>query len=73
MAKKKKRRPTSEAALDLANLRKLKRLTKRVYRGLESMERYILRMAGGKKRQGQPSDDDLEVVRDFYEDEPEEV
>ena len=43
MAKQKKRR--SEPAFNLAALRKVKRLTKRVVAGLEEMERYLMKLA----------------------------
>jgi len=38
------KRKLTQAQFDLAALRKLKRLTKRVYTGLQEMERHILRM-----------------------------
>ncbi len=66
MAKKKRRAPT-EARLDLENIRKLKRLTKRVHKGLEEMERWILKMErGASARQGVPSEEEREAVDRLY-------
>ncbi len=62
----KKRRKT-EAQLDLANIRKLKRLTRRVYSGLEAMERWLMKMErGSNKYQDQPTPDEVEAALDAY-------
>lgn len=67
MSGKRRRRAPSEARLDLENIRHLKRLTKRVVKRLEEMERFILKMErGAAKRQGVPTAEELEATREFY-------
>lgn len=63
----KKRRKT-EAQLDLENIRKLKRLTKRVYAGLEAMERWIIKMErGSSKYQNRPTPEEMEATLQAYD------
>lgn len=48
MSRRARRR--NEVDFDLANVRKMKRLTKRVLRGLEAMEAYMLRFRREKQQ-----------------------
>lgn len=63
-----KKRDVSEAALDLAQLRKIKRLAKRVVRGIEQMEREILRFR--KDRQRKPTEEETAIAVEMYEGDP---
>ena len=58
------KRPKSEVEFDLVRLRKLKRLTKRVLRGLEEIERDVVKFR--RDRQGKPSDEAKKIAVEMY-------
>jgi len=62
-----KRRKPTELSFDLEGVRKLKRLTKRVWKGLEQIEKHMLKMTGGKGslKQGKPSEEALKEHAHF--------
>lgn len=60
-----KKRPPTEARFDLASIRKLRRLTRRVVAGLDAIERHLRRMDRAD-RQRAASVAEIEAATEMY-------